>query len=495
MSRRNRRLTRRGFRKDQGASWKIRNKNDSNKKEEMICYECKKPSHFKSECPLLKDETPKKNKRSKKSMVAAAWSESDTSSFETDDEKSEERANIYLIAQEDETKVELDLKETCSRAQLRKKQPWYLDSGCSRHMTGHEELFAQLEKRNGGTVFFGDDSKGRIHGIGTVDDIVFGATNETLCNNFAKEMQGEFEMSMMGELKYFLGLQIKQSEEGIFINQERYTHDMLKKFYMLKLKSISTPMSTSTKLDIDEKGKDVDRKLYRDADFAVSRIDRKSTSETCQFLGRMLVSWSSKKQNSVALSTVEAEYVSLSSCCAQILWIKQQLKDYGIIVHNTSLSEYFDELKLKGYNTFKNRSYSPSLVKEFYSGIAPKEKELVESDDYVEDGLDVYLNGKEFIVTVGDLENLLKLGGEVGEFELPENYDPFSLWEIITRRKEKYSSKSNSSLIINPQIRILHYFIAANIQGRSGSLSYISLQDLWLMEHAFNGVYQIWGDL
>ncbi|WRX24556.1 Reverse transcriptase [Theobroma cacao] len=96
-----------------------------------------------------------------------------------------------------------------------------------------------------------------------VDDIIFGATNEALCKNFAKEMQGEFEMSMMGELKYFLRLQIKQSEEGIFINQERYTHDMLKKFDMLKLKSISTPMSPSTKLDLDEKGKDVDQKLYR----------------------------------------------------------------------------------------------------------------------------------------------------------------------------------------------------------------------------------------
>ncbi|WRX14093.1 Integrase [Theobroma cacao] len=96
-----------------------------------------------------------------------------------------------------------------------------------------------------------------------VDDIVFGATNEALCKNFAKEMQDEFEMSMLGKLKYFLGFQIKQSEEGIFINQERYTYDMLKKFDMLKLKSISTPMSPSTKLDLDEKGKDVDQKLYK----------------------------------------------------------------------------------------------------------------------------------------------------------------------------------------------------------------------------------------
>ncbi|WRX11365.1 hypothetical protein QQP08_003852 [Theobroma cacao] len=144
--------------------------------------------------------------------------------------------------------------------------------------------------------------------------------------------------------------------------------------------------------------------------------------------------------------------------------------------------------RLHELSSFKNRSYSASLVKEFYSSIALKEKELEDSDDYVEDGLNVYLNGEEFVVTAEDLGSLLKIECEEGEYEFPEKYDSSSLWEIITRRKEKYSSKSNSGLIISPQIRILHYFIATNIQGRSGSLSYISLQDLWLMEHAFNGV-------
>ncbi|EOY08654.1 Uncharacterized protein TCM_023546 [Theobroma cacao] len=103
----NRRLGRRGFRTDQSASWKIKNKNDSNKNEELICYEYKKPGHFKFECPLLKDKTPKKNKKSKKEMVAIAWSNSDTSSSKAEDEKSEERANIYLMAQDDETEVSL----------------------------------------------------------------------------------------------------------------------------------------------------------------------------------------------------------------------------------------------------------------------------------------------------------------------------------------------------------------------------------------------------
>ncbi|WRX27888.1 hypothetical protein QQP08_020375 [Theobroma cacao] len=115
-------------------------------------------------------------------------------------------------------------------------------------------------------------------------------------------------------------------------------------------------------------------------------------------------------------------------------------------------------------------------------------KELIDSDDYVEYGLNVYLNGKEFVMITDDLRNLLKIEYKEGEFELLEKYDPSSLLEIITGKKEKYSSKSNYGLITSPHIRILHYFMAVNIQGKSGSFSYISLQDLWLMEHAFNGV-------
>uniref|UniRef100_A0A2N9H8V4 non-specific serine/threonine protein kinase n=1 Tax=Fagus sylvatica TaxID=28930 RepID=A0A2N9H8V4_FAGSY len=140
-----------------------------------------------------------------------------------------------------------------------------------------------------------------------VDDIIFGSTNENLCKEFSKTMQDEFEMSMMGELKFFLGLQIKQTEEGIFLNQSKYVIDLLKRFGLANAKAYGTPMSPSTKLDKDEKGKPVDVKLYRvkrifryllgtidlglwypksnsfdlisytDADFAGCKIDRKST--------------------------------------------------------------------------------------------------------------------------------------------------------------------------------------------------------------------------
>jgi hypothetical protein len=77
------------------------------------------------------------------------------------------------------------------------------------------------------------------------------------------------------------------------------------------------------------KGSTFDLIGYLDSDYAGCKVDRKSTSGTCQFLGRSLVSWSSKKQTFVALSTVEAEYVAAGQCCAQLLWMRQTLQDFG----------------------------------------------------------------------------------------------------------------------------------------------------------------------
>ena len=216
-----------------------------------------------------------------------------------------------------------------------------------------------------------------------VDDIIFGSTNEDLCKEFGDMMSREFEMSMIGELTFFLGFQIKQLEEGTFICQEKYTKDLLKRFKMDDCKPIKTPMASNGHLDLDEGGNPIDQTLYRsmigsllyltasrpdimfsvcmcarfqanpkeshlsavkrilrylkhtlsiglwypkgatfllvgysDSDYAGCKVDRKSTSGGCQLLGRSLVSWTSKKQNSVALSTAEAEYIAAGSCCA-----------------------------------------------------------------------------------------------------------------------------------------------------------------------------------
>jgi len=96
-----------------------------------------------------------------------------------------------------------------------------------------------------------------------VDDIIFGSTNDSLCKEFSQDMQNEFEMSMMGELNFFLGLQIKQTKNGIFINQSKYCKDLIHRFGMENDKYMATPMSTTCYLDKDETGQSIDIKKYR----------------------------------------------------------------------------------------------------------------------------------------------------------------------------------------------------------------------------------------
>ncbi|GJQ96914.1 retrovirus-related pol polyprotein from transposon TNT 1-94 [Tanacetum coccineum] len=228
-----------------------------------------------------------------------------------------------------------------------------------------------------------------------VDDIIFGSTNPDFSKRFANLMKNNFEMSMMGELKFFLGLQVHQSPRGIFISQSQYAIELLKKHGLDECVSMSTPMATE-RLDADLQGTPTDQTTYRrmigglmyltasrpdiafatfvcaryqarptvkhlkevkrifrylrqsynmglwypkdsgfkliaysDADHARCKDDCESTSRGLQFLGGKLVSWSSKKQDCAAMSTAEAEYVSLSACCAQVIWMRTQLLDYG----------------------------------------------------------------------------------------------------------------------------------------------------------------------
>ncbi|KAD5318172.1 hypothetical protein E3N88_18118 [Mikania micrantha] len=96
-----------------------------------------------------------------------------------------------------------------------------------------------------------------------VVDIIFASYDPKLCVDFTELMTKNFEMSAMGELQFFLGLQIKQSPDGIFIHQSKYTKELLKKFDLQNSKNCSNPMSSTTQLDADLKGKSVDETLYR----------------------------------------------------------------------------------------------------------------------------------------------------------------------------------------------------------------------------------------
>ncbi|GJV34193.1 retrovirus-related pol polyprotein from transposon TNT 1-94 [Tanacetum coccineum] len=194
-----------------------------------------------------------------------------------------------------------------------------------------------------------------------VDDIIFAASTPELCDLFAKIMCSKFKMSMMGKISFFLGLQISQSPRGIFINQSKYALESLKKYGFESCDPVDTPMVEKSKLDEDKEGKAVDPSHYRgmigtllyltartvhqglwypkdssfaltafaDADHAGCQDTRRSTSGSIQLLGDRLVSWSSKRQKSVAISSTEAEYIALSGCCAQVLWMRSQLTDYG----------------------------------------------------------------------------------------------------------------------------------------------------------------------
>nr|GFC70628.1 uncharacterized mitochondrial protein AtMg00810-like [Tanacetum cinerariifolium] len=96
-----------------------------------------------------------------------------------------------------------------------------------------------------------------------VDDIVFGATNKALCQSFEKLMKDKFQMSSMGELTFFLGLQVKQKKDGIFISQDKYVAEILRKFGLSKGKSASTPINVENPLLKDSDGEDVDVHTYR----------------------------------------------------------------------------------------------------------------------------------------------------------------------------------------------------------------------------------------
>ena len=97
-----------------------------------------------------------------------------------------------------------------------------------------------------------------------MDDIIFGGSSHELLSRFAEHMRSEFKISKMGELQFFLGLEIKQMEEGTFVHQAKYTRDMLKKYnFGGDLKPLSTPMSLVGGLDKDEDGVAIDQKEYR----------------------------------------------------------------------------------------------------------------------------------------------------------------------------------------------------------------------------------------
>lgn len=229
-----------------------------------------------------------------------------------------------------------------------------------------------------------------------VDDMIYFGTNSQLVTEFRRNMKDKFEMTDLGHLRYFLGMEIIQEEGGIFLSQKKYAQDLLKRFDMVNCNSCSTPMNTRGKLTKEDNSEPADALKFRslvgglsylthtrpDINFSVSLIsrfmqspsklhmgaakrvlryvsgttglglwyrrtddvkltgftdsdwagcqdERKSTSGYLFLIGDTPVSWSTKKQTSVALSTAEAEYAAASAAACQAVWIRKILADVG----------------------------------------------------------------------------------------------------------------------------------------------------------------------
>eukprot|EP00253_Pinus_taeda_P026496 PITA_26496 len=217
-----------------------------------------------------------------------------------------------------------------------------------------------FDKCDGEPTLYIKENDGKIIIVALyVDDLIFMSNDASLIANFKAVMKNEFEMTDLGFLRYFLGIEVDQSENGVFISQDKYVEAVLKRFNMQNNKATVTPTLMGLKLTKEDSSKDFDPKMYKsivgslmyltatrpDIMHAVSLISRfmerpkethwqaakkilrKSTSGYVFHMGSGAISWASKKQPVVALLTAEAEYVAATVAACQAVWLRRVLRD------------------------------------------------------------------------------------------------------------------------------------------------------------------------
>ncbi|GJQ97942.1 putative ribonuclease H-like domain-containing protein [Tanacetum coccineum] len=246
-----------------------------------------------------------------------------------------------------------------------------------------------------------------------VDDIIFGSTKKSLCDEFEGLMHKRFQMSSMGELTFFLGLQVQQKKDGIFISQDKYVADILKKFDFVTMKTVSTPMEPNKALVKDEEAENVDVHLYismigslmyltasrpditfvvcacardssfdleafSDNDYAGASLDRKSATGGYQFLRRRLISWQCKKQTIVVNSTIEAEYVAAANCYDETVYKEWEDRMERAATTASSLEAEQDSEAQSRFEAASKQSNDPPLSRVNTLGNVEDDMKLME---------------------------------------------------------------------------------------------------------------------
>nr|GEU79416.1 putative ribonuclease H-like domain-containing protein [Tanacetum cinerariifolium] len=243
------------------------------------------------------------------------------------------------------------------------------------------------------TLFINQDKKDVMLVQVYVDDIIFGLTKKSWCDEFEELMKNRFQMSSMGELTFFLGLQVKQKEDDIFISQDKYVAEILKKFDFLSVKTTSIPVETQKPLVKDEEAADVDVHLYRsmigslmyltasrpdimfagqpklgiwypkassfdleaysNSDYAGANLDRKSTTGGCQFLaallkGRLLEVTTAKQRlllPSIGVNTRRCDEDSLEFTKLMVFFVQFVLRKMELELLLLKVNASVEELK------------------------------------------------------------------------------------------------------------------------------------------------------
>nr|GEW66392.1 putative RNA-directed DNA polymerase [Tanacetum cinerariifolium] len=261
-------------------------------------------------------------------------------------------------------------------------------------------LVISLAAQNDWVLFQLDVKSAFLHG--ELNDLFFTGNDKQMYVKFKTSMMNEFDMTDLGKVRYFLGIEVRQSEAGIFICQKRYAQGVLERFNMDKCNSVQNPIVPGCQLTRDEKGVTVDNTRYKqligslmylmskrvlryikgtiglgilykkggkkdgnlvvytDCDYARDLDDRKSTPGYVFLLNSGVVSWSSKKQLIVTLSTTEAEFVAAASCACQAVWLRRIMEyldhvqngSTTIFCDNSSIIELSRNPVLHGRNTY-----------------------------------------------------------------------------------------------------------------------------------------------